>query len=165
MNSGAGCNIMPLHSYRSLFRDKEPALPSVFISGYSGSPIKNNAHTQLYSSLSSRYHRSQYSRSDTGGYLIPHLETTQQTGYICFPKITLPKLTQGPITHVHLKATTRVSKFKETSKMGPDLRHPKLKLFDGAELITGKKHNLTITKEYIWKEYNDVSSGTGTLPV
>ena len=47
--------------------------------------------------------------------------------------------------------------------MGENLRHPGIQLLYGAELINGKRHNLSITKKYILKEYNDVLSGIGTL--
>ena len=48
--------------------------------------------------------------------------------------------------------------------MGQDLKHPNIQLHDAAVHTTGKKHNLSITKEYILKGYSDVINGTGTLP-
>ena len=48
--------------------------------------------------------------------------------------------------------------------MDQDLRYQNIQLLDGVILINGKKHKLSITKEYILKEYNDVFSGIGTLP-
>ena len=42
--------------------------------------------------------------------------------------------------------------------MYQDLRHSNILLLDGAVLISGKKHNLPITKEDILKEYNEVFS-------
>ena len=101
--------------------------------------------------------------TETSGYLILGHETAQQIGYIYFPRITPPKLTQPPKTHANLKAlTAKVIKQKETGGMGQDLKHPNIQLLDGAVSNNGKKLNLPITKEYILKEYNDVFSGIGT---
>ena len=48
--------------------------------------------------------------------------------------------------------------------MDQDLRHLNKQLLDSAVLIDGKKQNLPITKEYIWKDYSDIFSGIGALP-
>ena len=62
----------------------------------------------------------------------------KQIGYIHFPRITPPTLTQPPKTHAHPKAiTARAVKYKETSRKGQDLRHQKVQMFDGAVLISG----------------------------
>ena len=58
----------------------------------------------------------------------------------------------------------KVPKHKKTSRMGQDLKSPRVKLLDGVVLINGKMHNLPITKEYILKEYRDIFNGTGSLP-
>ena len=103
--------------------------------------------------------------TDTREYIILGNITAQQTGYIHFPRITPPRLMQLPRTHAHLKViTVKTPKQKETSRMGQDLRHPNIQLLDGAVLINGKKHNIPITKEYIFKGYSDVFSRLGTSP-
>ena len=103
--------------------------------------------------------------TDTRGYFILGYETAQQIGYIHFPRITLLKLTQPPKIPAHMKdIITKVPKHKETSRIDQDLRHPNIRLLDGAVLINGKKHNMPITKEFILKEYNDVISRIGTIP-
>ena len=48
--------------------------------------------------------------------------------------------------------------------MHQDLRLPNMQLLDGAMIINGKKHILSIMKEYILKEYNNVLSRIGPIP-
>ena len=58
----------------------------------------------------------------------------------------------------------KAPRHKKRSGRGKDLKCPRLQLFDGAVLINGKRHNLSITKEYILKEYHDIFIEIGTLP-
>ena len=48
--------------------------------------------------------------------------------------------------------------------MDQDLKHPIIPLLYGTRIISGKKHTLPITKEYILKEYSDIFNGIGILP-
>ena len=80
-------------------------------------------------------------------------------------KKTPPKLTQPLRTHAHLKViTAKTPQWKEPNRMGQDLRNPNINLPVGIVLISGKKDNLLITKEYILKDYSDIFSAIGTLP-
>ena len=50
------------------------------------------------------------------------------------------------------------------NKKGQDLKCPRVQLLNCAVLINGKRHRLSITKEYILEEYHGVFKGVGTLP-
>ena len=105
------------------------------------------------------------SLTDTRGYLILRRETARKIVYIQFLKITPWKLTQQPKMLVHLKAIKmKTSRQEAASEKDQGPRCLRIKLFDGAVLMTGKKHRLPIMKEYMLKEYSDVFSGVGTLP-
>ena len=110
-------------------------------------------------------HKVVFKVTGTRGYLILGCEAVQQIGYMHFPRITPPLLTQALKIHALLRAiTVKAPKQKETSRTDQDLRHQNIQLLDGAVLINGKKDNLPITKEYMLKEYNDVLSGIGIPP-
>ena len=97
--SAAGCNMMPLYIYRSLFRDKKPESPTVLINVYSDSPVNNQeACTAGLLTGNQALQKEVFHVTATRGYLILGHETAQQIGYIYFPRITPPKLTQPPDT-------------------------------------------------------------------
>ena len=84
------------------------------------------------------------------GYLILGRETASKIGYIHFPKITLPKLTQQPKTHTHthLKAIkTKTSRQEAANEKDWGLKCLRVQLLDCTLLINRKKYRLPITKE------------------
>ena len=102
--------------------------------------------------------------TDMRWYLILVREMTQQIGYIHFPKITLTKLAEQAKKHTHLDTIKmKSSSHKAANKKSQDLKQPKIYLLNGTVLISGKRHRLPITKEYILEEYHNVFSGLGTL--
>ena len=78
---------------------------------------------------------------DTRGYLTLGRETVRKIGYIHFPNITPPKLTQQPKTHAHLKAIKMKTLRQETaSEKNQGQRCLRVQLLNGVVLISGKKH-------------------------
>ena len=164
VDSGAGCNIIPLYIYRLLFKDWRTGPPRVVISGYGKSPVENQGScTAVLLTGCQTPQKAVFQDTETRGYLILCHELAQQIAYIYCPKSYL-KLRQPPVTHTQLRAiAAKTQRFKKTSRRGQDLKCPRVQLLEGAVLINGKRHNLPITKEYILKEKHDVFNGIGTL--
>ena len=122
---GAGYNIMPLYIYRSLFG--EPGPLTVFTDGHGDSPVKcQGLCTAVLFTGCQAPQKPVFQVTDTRQYFIFGHETIQKIGYIHFPRITPPKLTQLPKTYAHLKAiTARAPKYKERNMMDQNLRDKK----------------------------------------
>ena len=100
--------------------------------------------------------------TDTRGYLIIEREIVKRLGCIHFPEITLPRLIRLPKMHTNLKAIRmKTSGEEEVNEKDQGLKCLGVQLLDGVVLIHGKRHSLPIMKEYLLKEYSDVS-GVGT---
>ena len=145
VDTGAGCNIMSLCIYTSIFRDQRPELPMMIITGYGDSLVANTGScTAVLLTGCHVLRKAIFQVVDTRGYLILGRETVRKIGYMHFLMFTHLRLTQQPKVHTHLKAVRMKT-----------LRH---------EVATdGKKHRLPIMKEYVLKGYSDVFSGVGTL--
>ena len=82
------------------------------------------------------------------------LQDAQQIGYIHFLQTTPPKLRQPPKTHTHLKGIVvkapRQRSIEEKWK-GARSETTQVQLLDGAVLISGKRCNFPIYKDYILK--------------
>ena len=84
-------------------------------------------------------------------------------GYVQYPQIKAPKHTQSAKEAIHkvsvstqsvkAQSTTQLKQIKQTNE--PKL--PKIKWNKESIELNGKVHRLPITKEYILKEYADVS--------
>ena len=123
INFRVGCIIMHQHIYRSLFRDRKPEPPTVFINGYSVFPVQNQGPcTVVLLNLCHAPHISVFQVTDIRGFLILDHKTTQQIGYTHFPA--LPNSTKADTTNQdmcshegHNSKHIKVQG-KETSKMG-----------------------------------------------
>ena len=100
IDTGAGCNVMPLYMYKSLFGDKELMPTPVQIFGYGESPIANlGACTITIHTSNKQPQMATCQVTDTRGYLILGRTTAQQVGYIDFPVVTPPDLNRVPQVH------------------------------------------------------------------
>ena len=103
IDSGAGCNVMPLYLHKSLFGDKELLPTSVQIFGYGESPVANlGACTiAIHTGNSQDPQMTTCQVTDT---LIPGRETAQKVGCIAFPDVIAPSLTGTPQIHTSVSA-------------------------------------------------------------
>lgn len=101
IDTGAGCNVMPLYLQKSLFGDKSLTPTSVQILGYGESPVANLGACTIAIHTGDRQlpQMATCQVTDTRGYLILGRETAQQVGYIAFPEVTPPSLTSTPQIH------------------------------------------------------------------
>ena len=156
IDTGAGCNVMPLYMYKSLFGDKELMPTSVQIFGYGESPIANLGACIITIHTSNKQPQMATCQvTDTRGYLILGRTTAQQVGYIDFPVVTPPALTRVPQVHTSVNA------------LRPNLdevKTPICEITNDAVILNGKRHCLPITKEYVLSEFKDVFEGIGKLP-
>ena len=146
IDTGAGCNVMPLYMYNSLFGDKELMPTPVQTFGYGESPIANLGACTITIHTSNKQPQMAICQvTGTGGYFILGRTTAQQVGYIDFPVVTPPALTRLPHVHTSVNA------------LRPNLDEVKT-------LMNEKRHCLPITKEYVLSEFKDVFEGIGKLP-
>ena len=105
VDTGPGCNIMPLYIYRSIFGDQKPEPSMMIITGCGDSPVPNTGlcTSELFIGYQAP-RKAVFQVTYTRGYLILSRETVRKIGYIYLPIITLPKLTQQPKMHAHLTA-------------------------------------------------------------
>ena len=68
-----------------------------------------------------------------------------------------------PRVHVHKNESTKATQVKQ-SRQTTEPMVPQIKWNTDSIELNGKMHKLPITKDYISKEYSDVSKGVGTLP-
>ena len=101
IDTGVGCNVMPLYLQKSLFGDKSLTPTSVQIFGYGESPVANLGACTIAIHTGDRQlpQMATCQVTDTRGYLILGRETAQQVGYIAFPEVTPPSLTSTPQIH------------------------------------------------------------------
>ena len=105
IDTGTGCNGMPLYMYKSLFGDNELMPTSVQIYGYRESPIANLGACIITIHTSNKQPQMATCQvTDTRGYLILGRTTAQQIGYIDFPAVTPPALTHVPQVHTSVNA-------------------------------------------------------------
>ena len=91
IDTGAGCNVMPLYMYKSLFGAKELMPTPVQIFGYGESPMANlGAWTITIHTDNRQPQMATCQMTDTRGYLILGRTTAQQVGYIDFQVVTPP---------------------------------------------------------------------------
>ena len=92
IDTGAGCNVMPLYLHKSLFGDKSLTPTSVQIFGYGESPVANLGACSIAIHPGDRQQPQMATCqvTDTRGYLILGRETAQQVGYLAFPEVTHP---------------------------------------------------------------------------
>ena len=112
IDSGAGCNVMPLYLHKSLFGDKEVLPTSVRIFSYGESPAANlGACTiAIHTGNSQDPQMATCQVTDTRGYLILGRETAQKVGYIAFIDRIPPSLTSTPQIHTSVNALRRKEK-------------------------------------------------------
>ena len=157
IDSGAGCNVMPLYLHKSLFGDKSLTPTSVQIFRYGESPVANlGACTfAIHTGDRQQPQMATCQVTDTRGYLIPGRKTARQVGHIAFPEVTLPSLTSTPQIHTSVDA------------LRPDyskVNKPTCELLDDAVILNGKRHCLPLTKEYVLSGFRDIFEGKGKLP-
>ena len=101
IDTGAGCNVMPLYLQKSLFGDKSLTPTSVQILGYGESPVANLGACTIAIHTGDRQQPQMATCqvTDTRGYLILGRETAQQVGYLAFPEVTPPSFTSTPQIH------------------------------------------------------------------
>ena len=105
IDTGAGCNVMPLYMYKSLFGDKELMPTPVQILGYGESPIAIlGACTITIHTSSKQPQMATCQVTDTRGYLILGRTAAQQVGYIDFPVVIPSALTRVPQVHTSVNA-------------------------------------------------------------
>ena len=156
IDTGAGCNVMPLYMYKSLFGVKELMPTSMQIYGYGESPKANLGACIITIHTSNKQPQMATCQvTDTPGYLILGRTTAQQIGYIDFPVVTPPALTRVPQVHTSVNA------------LRPNLdkvKTPICEMTNDAVILNGNRHCLPITKEYVLSEFKDVFKGIGKLP-
>ena len=146
--TGAGCNVMPLYMYKSLFGDKELMPTPLQIFGYGESPIAK----QLPSTPAIRSHRWQPVRLRTLEDTLSQVHVEQQRNFD-LPVVTPPALTRVPQVHKSVNALrSNLDEVKTAS----------CKLMNDAVNLNEKK--TLFTKEYVLSEFYDVLEGTGKLP-
>jgi len=156
IDTGVGCNVMPLYMYKSLFGDKELMPTSVQIFGYGESPIANlGACTITIHTSNKQPQMATCLVTGTRGYLILGRPTAQQVGYIDFPVVTSPALTRVP--QVHTNVNTLRPNLDE-------VKTPTCEIMNDAVILNGKRHCLPVTKDYVLSEFKDVFEGIGKLP-
>ena len=80
-DSGAGCKIMPLYIFRSLFSNRKPEHPKAFINGYSDYEVNNpRLCTTVLCTGYQTAQKALFQVTDTRQYLILGCETAQQIG-------------------------------------------------------------------------------------
>ena len=101
----------------------------------------------------------------------PHTFTTHSTlKKICTDKTHMsetandtPPTNSIDKVHLHKSKSTKATQVKQ-SKQTEEPVVPRIKWNTDSIELNGKVHKLSITKDYILKEYNDVFKGVGTLP-
>ena len=105
VDTGAGCNIIPLYIYRSIFRNQRPEPPMIIITGYGDSLVANmGCCIAVLLTGCQVLRKAMFQVMDIRGFLILGAKMTRNIGYIHFQKITPLRLTQHPKMHAHLKA-------------------------------------------------------------
>ena len=105
VGTGQDTTSCPIHLQIN-FGNRRPEIPTMIINRYGDSWVANiGSCTAVLFTGSQTPSKSIFQVMDTREYLILGSETVRKTGYIHFPKITPPKLTQQPKMHIHLKAT------------------------------------------------------------
>ena len=156
IDSGAGCNVMPLYMYKSLFGDKDLTPTPVQIFGYGDSPIANLGACAITIHTGNKQPQMATCQvTDTRGYLILGRGTAEKVGYIDFPMVKPPALTSAPQIH------TSVNSLHQNAD---EVKLPTCETMDDAVILNGKRHSLPITKEYVLMEFKDVFEGIGRFP-
>ena len=126
IDTGAGCNVMPLYLHISLIGGKSLTPTSLQIFGYGESPLPNLGACTIAIHTGDRQQPQMTTCqvTDTRGYLILGRESPQQVGYIAFPQVTPPSLTSTPQIHTSVNALHPDSKkvTKPTSELLDDTR-------------------------------------------
>ena len=145
VDTGAGCNILPLYKAKALFGEHLTlSPPTVSLLGYNDTPVGNlgSCYVQMYHGKKTTKVRCEV--ADSRGPILLGRKQALQMGYVSFPKIEMPP--------VQFKTETTI----KTVESEPARSH--------SISINGKIHQLPTTKEYLLKEYADVFQGIGTLP-
>ena len=148
VDTGAGCNILPLYKAKALFGNIRLDPPTVGINGYGDSPVENLGSCTVYMFHGRQKYRVRCEVVDSRGYLILGREQAMQMKYVLFPGIQPPQ--------VEAKAETTIKKLSS--------QPPQTKQQASSITLSGKKHPSPLTKDYVLKEYADVFEGIGTLP-
>ena len=166
VDSGAGCNVMPLYIYKHIFKNREMDPPGMNIFGYGGNPIKTLGSCLIKVHTAKKKRLIQCQITDTKGYLILGRDTAEDIGYVQFPKIPAPNLQEPPIVHTEVKSLQKDAKpISSGNKRSADhIEIPAYSIDQNSVLINGNKHTLPLTEEYIHKAFADVFEGIGTLP-
>ena len=108
IDTGAGCNVMPLYLHISLIGDKRLTPISLQMFGYGESPVSNLGACTFVIHTGYRQQPQmatcQVTDNDTRGHLILGRESAQQVGYIAFPEETPRSLTSTPQIHTSVNA-------------------------------------------------------------
>ena len=157
IDTGAGCNVMPLYLYISLIGDKSLTPTSLQMFGYGESLVPSVGACTIVIHTGDRQQPqiATCQVTDTRGYLILGRESAQQVGYIAFPEVTKPSLTSTPQIHTSVNALRLDSK---------KVTKPTSELLDDATILNGNRHCLPITKEYVLSKFKDIFEGIGKLP-
>ena len=106
IDTGAGCNVMPLYLHNSIFEENSLTPTSVQIFGYGESPVANLGACTIGIHTGDRQQPQMATCqvTVTRGYLLLSRETAQQVGYIAFPEVAPPSLTRTPQIHTSVNA-------------------------------------------------------------
>ena len=168
VDSGAGCNVMPLFIYKALFGEQKLSPATVIISGYGNQPVQNLGSCIVQLHTGDKPQQTAICQvTNTSGYLILGRESAAKIGYIEFPEIKPPTGSKPVTVHSDLK-TIKSGQSSNQDQPHMDVSTPSkcsvVTVDDKTVILNGKKHDLPITKEYILREYKDVFCGIGTLP-
>ena len=141
VDTGAGCNILPLYKAKALFGD-ELSLnsPTVTLSGYNDAPVQNLGSCHVYLYHGSNSYKILCQVADSRGPMLLGRHDALKLGYVNFPSINPPE--------VKAKAETTI-KAVAVEPVIPQVQ----KITSHSITVNGKTHQLPTTKEYLLKEY------------
>lgn len=152
VDTGAGCNVIPLKLAKQLMKNQKMGLPSVHITGYGNNPVQNLGTYIVHLYQGEKIYKVLCQVVDTEDYFILGRDQAYLMQYVDYPQIQPPDKPFKKLTSVKTLTTP-------TEPVKPSVEW----VADGI-VLNGKKHKLPTTKEYIFEEYKEVFEGIGTLP-
>ena len=151
IDSGAGCNVMPLYLYKAIFKDNELDRPTVRILAFGDTKVHVKGSCLVTIHTSEGLMQDRFQVTETKRHLIMGRRLSKRIKYLIFPEVTPPQLDQKPIEQPVLKITSTQDEKSEIKVPVVQYKAEKKEV-----TIEGKKWTLPVTEDQILQEFKDV---------
>ena len=135
-----------------IFGEAKPQKNNARIRAYGNTPVSIIGRCiAIIHTADGRKKSATFEITQHNGHPILGRDTCKEIGYIDYPEVLPPSLTEKPIEH-------EVKTLKQQVKIPTVMRN------SSSVTIDGTTHHLPVTKEYIQTKFKDVFDGLGELP-